>query len=321
MKRFLVGICVGILAPALLLPVAQAAYPERQITMLVGLAAGGANDLIARSLADCLKGILPQPVSVVNKTGGSASIATADVVRSRPDGYNLLLVYSPALTILPHINPNLPYKGPGDIQVASARVGAPNLLCSRSNAPWKTMMEMIDYARKNPGKVRLGHTGIGSLGHLTAEDVIQATGVEITLVPFTGASAATTAVLGGHVDLVPANPTPVLGHLKAGTLRALTVFEEKRLPAFPNVPCTKELGLKVGNHYTNYCVGGPKGLPREIVQTLDTACNKAFKTEAFQRFAQENVLVMDLRSPEEVAQMMESEWAFYKDFLKRVKLQ
>src|SRR5512138_2983150 len=114
---------------------AGAAYPERQINMVVGLAPGGSNDLFARTLAEALKGILPQPVVVVNKTGGSASIATSEVVHSRPDGYNLLTTYSPAVTILPHTNTNVPYKGPGNLQFVSPKGAIPIVLGSRSNAP------------------------------------------------------------------------------------------------------------------------------------------------------------------------------------------
>ncbi len=299
---------------------AGAGYPERPVTMLVGLAAGGANDLIARTLAESLKMHFSQPVSVVNKTGGAGSIATADVIQAKPDGYTLLMAYSAMVTILPHTNPNLPYKGPGNLQMISGGAIAPLLVASRSNAPWKTLAEMIDYARKNPGKVRLGHAGIGSLGHLCAEDLMQAAGIEITLVPFSGAAPAVTAVLGGHADLVASNPTPMLGHLRAGTLINLGVFEEKRVGEYPHVPTVRELGYSVGIHNSNYFVAAPKGLSKEIVQTLYTACNRALKSEAFQKFAKENVLVVDTRGPEETARQIENEWAFYGKFLKKVKL-
>ena len=302
-------------------PCTGAGYPERPVTMLVGLAAGGGNDLIARTLAEALKMYFPQPVSVVNKTGGGASIAAADVAQAKPDGYTLLVAYAPAITVLPHINPNLPYKGPGNFQMISGGAIAPILLASRNNAPWKTLPEMIDYARKNPGKVRLGHAGIGSLGHLCAEDLMQAARVEITLVPFTGAATAITAALGGHVDLVHSNPTPLLGHLRAGTIKNLAVFEDKRVGDYPNVPTVRELGYEVGTHNTNCFVAGPKGLPKEVVQTLSNACNKALKSETFQKFARENALIVDYQGPDELARKIESDWSFYGMFLKKVKLQ
>ena len=299
---------------------AGAVYPERPVNLLVGLAPGGANDVIARALADALKEFLPQPVSVVSKTGGAASIATAEVVQTRPDGYTLLMVYAPALTISPHTNRNLPYKGPWDLQMIAGRVAAPGLLASRSNAPWKTMPEMIEYARKNPRKVRLGHSGIGGMGHLSAEDIINTTGVEITLVPFTGAATATTAVIGGHVDLTISNPTPLLGHLRAGTIRNLATMERNRLSGLPDVPTMQELGYKVGAHSTNYFVAGPKGLPKEVVQTFHSAFGKAIKTQNFQRFVRENILVVDYRDPDELARQIKSEWEFYEKFIKNIKL-
>ena len=300
---------------------AEAAYPERQINMLVGLAPGGSNDIFARTLAEALKGILPQPVVVVNKTGGSASIATSEVVHSRPDGYNLVTLYSPAATIFPHTNPNLPYKGPGNLQFVSPMGIIPIVLGSRSNAPWKTLQEMIEYARKNPGKVKLGHTGIGSLAHLAGEDLNQAAKVDISLVPFTGTAPVVTAILGGHVDLVTTNPTPLLGALRAGTMRVLGIYTEKRSAAYPDVPTLKECGYKVGTHNTKYAVAGPKGLPKEVVQTLYNACTKAMKSEAFQKFTQGNEVTLDYGTLEEIAQNLQADWAFYEKFLQKVKLQ
>ncbi len=300
---------------------ADAAYPERQINMVIGLAPGGANDIFGRTLAEALKGILPQPVVVVNKTGGSASIATSEVVHARPDGYNLLTMYSPAVTILPHTNPNLPYKGPGNLQFVSPKGSVPIVLGSRSNAPWKTLQELIEYARKNPGKVKLGHTGIGSLAHLAGEDLNQAAKVDISLVPFTGTAPVVTAILGGHVDLVTTNPTPLLGALRAGTMRILAIFNEKRSPVYPDVPTLRELGYVVGKHDTKYAIAGPKGLPKDVVQTLYQACTKAMKSDSFQKFAQTNVVTVDYGSPEEVAQSLQADWDFYEKFLKKVKLQ
>jgi tripartite-type tricarboxylate transporter receptor subunit TctC len=321
MKHVLGFLFLLVLSVSFWVPGAVAAYPDRQITMVVGLAAGGSNDLLARSLAEALKGILSQPVVVVNKVGGSAGIATSEVVHSRPDGYNLLMVYSPAMTILPHTNPSLPYKGPGNIQFVSPMAVIPIVLGSRSNAPWKTLQEMIEYARKNPGKVKLGHTGIGSLAHLAGEDLNQAAKVNISLVPFTGTGPATTAVLGGHVDLVATNPTPLLGHLRAGTIRNLGIYTEKRAGEYPDVPTMRECGYGVGNHYTRYILGGPKGLPKEIVQTLYDACTKAMKSESFQKFSKENVVTLDYGTPEEIAVQVQADWNFYEKFLKKVKLQ
>jgi tripartite-type tricarboxylate transporter receptor subunit TctC len=313
---FLVMLSVSFLASA-----ASAGYPDRQINMLVGLAPGGSNDIFARTLAEALKGILPQPVVVVNKTGGSASIATSEVVHTRPDGYNLLTMYSPAVTILPHTNPNLPYKGPGNLQFVSPMGTIPIVLGSRSNAPWKTLQEMVEYARKNPGKVKLGHTGIGSLAHLAGEDLNQAAKVDISLVPFTGTAPVVTAILGGHVDLVTTNPTPLLGALRAGSMRVLGIYTEKRSPAYPDVPTLQERGFNVGNHNTRYVIAGPKGLPKEVVQTLYNACTKAMKSDSFQKFAQGNEVTLDYGTLEEIAKNLQADWGFYETFLKKVKLQ
>jgi len=299
-----------------------AGFPERPINLLVGLAAGGGNDVIARAQAEALKAFLPQPVTIVNKTGGGASIATADVVHAKPDGYTLLAAYEPALTILPHINPNVPYKGPNDFQMISGGAIAPLLVGSRTNVPWKTFPEMLAYARKNPGKVRLGHSGIGSLGYICAETLVQAADVDITLVPFTGAGQGITSLLGGHIDLININPTGLLtGHLRTGTARILAAYAETRNPLLPDVPSLKELGLNVGTHNTNCFVAGPKGMPKDVLQVLVTAFMKAQKSEGFQKFARENMLIVDTSTPEELARSVEKQWAAYRELLKKIKVQ
>lgn len=300
---------------------AASPYPEKPVTMLVGLAAGGANDLTARALAEAVKTYLPQPISIVNKTGGAASIATADVVHSRPDGYTLLMAYSPAVVLLPHLNPNLPYKGPGDLEMVCGVNISPLVLASRSNAPWKTMQEMLDHAKKNPGKIRLGQSGIGSVGHIFAEDLKQAARIDITVVPFAGAAPATTALLGGHIDLINTSPAPLIGHLKNGTIRNLAAYEKKRLARFPDVPTMRELGLEVIDRSPVYFVAGPKGLSKEVVQTLYQAFSRALKTESFQKFCNDTVHIVDEKSPEEVRKQQESDYDFYKQFFKRIKIE
>ncbi len=296
-------------------------YPERPVNMLVGLAAGGANDLTARALAEAVKQFFPKPITIVNKTGGAASIATTEAVQARPDGYTLIMAYSPALTILPHMNPNLPYKGPGDLQMICGVNVAPIVLADRTDSPWKTVQEMFDYARKNPGKIRLGHSGIGSVGHIFAEDLKQTTRLDITVVPFTGAAPATISLLGSHIELINTNPAPLMGHLRSGKVRNLAIYDQKRLSRFPEVPTFREIGLNVIDRSPSFYVAGPKGLPKEVIQTLYQAFNKAIKKENFLKFCHDNILVPDDKNPDDLQRHQESEYLFYGDLFKRIKVQ
>ena len=296
-------------------------YPERPVTMLVGLAAGGANDLIARALAEATKAYFPQPITIINKPAGGGSLATAELVQARADGYTLIMGYGPAFTFQPYLTPHLPYKGPKDFSMVTGVAIVPLIIAGRSDAPWKGMQEFLDYAKKNPGKIRLGTGGIGSLGHIVGEDLKQAAQVDITLVPFSGAATAITAMLGGHVEAVHSNPSPLMGHLRAGTIRNLAIYEEKRVARFPDVPTLRELSYDVVTRGSYYFVAGPKGLPGELIQTLHNAFSKALRSEKFQKFAQDNVLIVDSKGPEDLRQRLEADYSFYGEFVKRVKVQ
>ena len=192
-------ITLSILISALPSLISAAGYPEKPVTMLVGFPNGGPTDLVARALSESVKPYFAKPVVVVNKPGGNSTIATADLIHSKPDGYTIGTLFSPALTISP-FQSRLPYKGPGDITPLIAAIRSASFLAVRGDAPWKTMKEFIDFAKSNPGKIRVGTPGIGSGGHIHLESLKQATKTDITHVPFEGAAPMITSLLGGHIE-------------------------------------------------------------------------------------------------------------------------
>ena len=297
------------------------AYPRKPVKFIVPASAGAAADLAARTLAEAMKPFFPQPIAVINKPGGAASVGTAEVVQSPADGYTVGQGYGPAVCLQPYLNKDLPYKGPADIQSIVSMGNAPIVIASKTDAPWKTLQEMVAYAKANPGKIRSGSSGIGGMSHIMLEELKRTAGVDITHVPFAGAAPSVPALLGGHIEISMANPTPFLPHVHSGAMRILGVFEDKRIDIFPDSPAVQELGYAVHNIGTYYFIFAPKGTPKNAVQMLYEAFLKAEKTEAYQKWCKENGMLLDYKGPEDLKKILDNDYAFYADLLKRgVKL-
>jgi tripartite-type tricarboxylate transporter receptor subunit TctC len=233
-------------------------YPEKPATMLVGFPNGGPADLVARALAETVKPFFAKPVIVVNKPGGSSAIATAELIRSAPDGYTLCTVFSPAVTISPFVT-SLPYKGPSDLQPIINAIKSVSFFIVRGDAPWRTMKEALEYAKANPGKLRVGSPGIGSGGHLCLENLKELSKIDMTHVPFEGAAPMIAALLGGHIEAIQGSSGgAVSGLLKAGKVKFLANYDAKRVSLFPEVPTFTEMGYNVMDATSYYYVGAPK---------------------------------------------------------------
>ena len=294
-------------------------YPGRPVTMIVPMPPGGPMDLTARMLAESVKPYLPQPVIVVNKAGGAGVIGINEAVQSAHDGYTLGLLAGNFFTYGPYLQ-DYPFKG-GTVSLQPIITGTdfPLILYDRPDAPWKTFKEMLDYAKANPGKIRIGHAGVYGAGHLTLELMKQSTGANVTIVPYNGFAPLVAALMGGHVEGACINPGPGIGHMKAGKVRFLLAFSEKRLPDLPDVPSVREAGYNFRLESSYYFVGGPKGLSKEVVQTLYAAFRKGKETEQFQEFSRKNLSIVNHASPEEMADYLNSAHAFYAEFSKKLK--
>lgn len=318
-----IGIMAGISALLLGLGSCLAAdYPEKPVQAIVGFPPGGPADISIRALAEAVKPYFPQPVSVVNKPGGGSVLATNEVVKSEPDGYTLGLLDISALAVSPHLATGLPYRGPDDVAPIISVTTAKCIFAVKADAPWKTMQEVIAYAKANPDKLRIGNAGIGTTTHIHFMS-LNLLGVPMTQVPFTGAAPAVTALLGGHIEGIVMNITPVLPHVKAGKLKYLALFTEARMPQVPElegVPTLKELGYNVITEGTAYFLAAPKKTPPHIVNMLYQAFLKAEKSDYFRNFADTNVLALDYKDPAELSKELKSSYDFYTDFLKKAGL-
>ena len=292
-----IAIAVVVLSSLALASPVTGQYPERPVTLIAPFPAGGAVDIVARGLAEAVKKHLPKPVAVVNRPGAAGTIGISEVVQAKPDGYTLGLGAVAILTVQPHLTA-LPYRTPDDYLAVMKLVTLQVVVFVRSDSPWKTAQELLEHARANPGKVKVGVPGIGTILHLDLEHLKLLAKVDLTVVPFEGPQQIP-ALLGGHVDMAMAHPAPVLPHVKAGKIRVIGVFQEKRNPLFPDAPTFKELGydITLGVYYPLIV---PKGTPKPVVQTLHDAFKKALAEPSFVELMKKSDIDIEYQGPEAI---------------------
>jgi len=266
--------------PGFMNPAASpAAYPEKPVTMICVFPAGGAMDMTARALSEAAKKYFPKPFAVVNRPGAAGTIGTAEAIQAKPDGYTIGITAVAVLTVQPH-RTKLPFGPPEDYTPIIKLVNQPVVLAVKQDSPWKTIQEFLEYGKANPGKLRVGCPGIGTIPMLDAEQLKMMSRVDLTTVPFAGGAESVPAMLGGHIEAVSQHPSEVMAHVKAGKARVLLVFEEKRNVLFPDAPTAKELGYDIimGVYYL---LIGPKGLSPQTVTLIHDAAKKSMEDPIF----------------------------------------
>ncbi|RBL79530.1 tripartite tricarboxylate transporter substrate binding protein [Streptomyces cavourensis] len=256
-------------------------YPERPVTLVVGYAAGGATDIVARLVAKALTEELGQTIVVENKTGANSNIGAEIVSRAAPDGYTLY-VGSIANTINRSLYTQLNYDFVKDFKPIGLLATIPNILVVNPKVPIKSVQEYIAYAKKNPGKLTCASSGSGSSIHLSCELFKMRTGTDILHVPYRGSGPAVADLLGGQVDSMFDNLPSSLPHVQAGKLRAIGVTSPERLPAVPDVPTLAESGLPGFDVESWFGLMAPAGTPQAVVDRLNQAMNKALANPALQ---------------------------------------
>lgn len=306
MLRKLIALCLlgGALASAATGKVqAQGTFPDRPITLVCPLPAGGGVDIAMRGLAQEMQTILGQPVLVESRAGAGGTIAGNYIAQAKPDGYTVGLFQS--TQAIPEVYSEFqkpPYTSEQICPVArymSLVFGLP----SRAGAPWKTMNELIAYIKANPGKVKWGRTiGIGHPLQLLTYSLLKKQDLKVIEVPFKGAADAITSLLGGHIDVAfGVSVTATAGHVKADRLSVLAIHNPTRLKGMPDVPTFTELGLDPGVMpiYNTFFV--PKGTPDAVVAKLRDAIKKAIETPTLIEYAKKNDYELYYGSEEDVA--------------------
>src|SRR5215472_268002 len=245
-------------------------FPSRPIKLVVGFAAGGTTDYMARLLADRLRGPLGQPVVVENRTGANGALGAELVAKAEPDGYTLYFTTAGVVTVYPHLKPT-PYDPIRDF-VGVARVAFNStMLVVNTATPIKSARDLAALARQKPGKVTVAITGLGSVSHLGAELVQAAAGIKLVEVPYRGAAPAMTDLLGGQLDALFGDGPTVIAQIGAGKIRAIAATSHARSEIFPDVPTFLEQGFAETAADQWAGVMAPAGTPLPIVMRLNSA--------------------------------------------------
>jgi tripartite-type tricarboxylate transporter receptor subunit TctC len=244
-------------------------YPTKSITMIVPFPPGGLADIVARPVAEAMSRELGQPVVIENKGGAGGGIGMGAAARAKPDGYTVLLALS-SLTVIPEADALLgrsPMFLLNDLRPIARYTADPTVLAVRADAPWKTVKEFVEDARKRPGAINYGSSGNYGTMHVPMEILAQSAGIKLTHVPFTGAAPAVVAMLGGQIDAVSTGPATVLQHVKAGKIRVLGHWGNGPLASLPDVSSLKDLGFNA--EYAQWSgLFIPSGTPEPIAQRL-----------------------------------------------------
>jgi len=286
------------LTAAVAMPAAQAAYPERPLTLINPYAAGGPADVVARSLGRALEKSLGQPVVVENKPGGGASIGTGFVARAKPDGYTLLLGTSAGHAVTPLMQ-KTPYDGVDGFAFCSVVAVQPIMLVVNPSRGIRNVAELLARAKAEPGKLSYGSAGVGGATHLGAELFQQAAHVQLNHIPYAGASPAINDVVGGQIDLAMLNLSASLPFIRQGRLIALAYAADKRSALLPDVPTLDEAGVPGAQAATWYSLAAPAGTPPDIVQRLSSAVRAVNDDPDYRRVMQEQAIELMSLTPAE----------------------
>ena len=269
--------CSGLLL--ILVPVFAFAqqYPTKPVNLIVTFAPGGTLDASTRMLAVKAEKFLGQPLVVSNVGGGAGSVALGQVVKKRPDGYDITSCTSTGIIRLPQLR-SVPYS-PEDFIPIMHFAAVQSGVVVKSDSPYKTFSDLVEYARKNPGKANYATSGVVSPMHMAMEFVADKEKIQWTHVPYAGGAPGLAAVLGGHVTAM-SDSTEWLPHVKEGSLRLLVTHGERRMKSLPNVPTMRELGYDFINE-TVFMIAAPKGTPAPVIKKLDEALHKGMEDPEF----------------------------------------
>ena len=300
---------------------AQDKYPIRPIELVIPFSAGGSADLAARTYADDLSKALKVSIYAVNRAGGSGIQGVAFVTKSKKDGYTLLGVTDTPLIIMPAISKEVTYDPVKDL-VPIGHLGYANTLFAvRADAPYKTLKDLIDYARQNPGKLKCGVGGIGNEGNFNMVLLNSKEKINITSVPFLSGGEALPALLGGHVDL-SSNTVATLGsQIKAGKLRGLAIASKKRHPDFPDIPSMAELGHPDITFAVWFGLFAPTGVPRHVIDVLTPVVAKVFQSPAVTKRCDTLGIVHEYLGPAELGKLLETQVGTIEKVAREVGMQ
>lgn len=318
-RRTLLAAAAGL---AMVCQTAQAAYPDHPITMIVPFAAGGPTDVVGRIMAKFMGQELGQSVVVENRTGAGGMIGIETIRRAAPDGYTVGIAPASTHGVASNIYTRINYDPVGDFEAIGQLVKAPGvLIASPATVPDCKLPAFLAQLKAKPEGFRFGSAGVGSLSHMTGEQFLVVTGTTMLHVPYRGLAPAMTDLYGGQIDAIFDNVSSALPHIQGGKVCALAVQSDQRLPSLPDVPTYAELGLNDMNHPTWFGLIAPKGVPTDVVKTLNTALNKALALpEVREAYARLSVVPVPT-TPAEFSQTIKNEITHWKEITDKSNFQ
>ena len=298
---------------------AQAAWPDKPVTLVVPYSAGGPTDVVARVLAVPMGHSLGQTVVVENTVGAGGTIAPARVAKARNDGYTIL-IHHMGMATAPALYKKLPYNPLTDFEYIGQVLDVPMTLLSRKDFPANNFSELLEYVKKNQDKVSLANAGIGAVSQLCGMLFMDRIGVKLTTVPYKGAGPAMNDLMGGQVDLLCDQTTqtaPVIADGKRAKVFGVTTAQ--RLASMPNIPTLDEQGLKGFDLKVWHGMYAPKGTPKEVIDQLNKALNMALKDDNVRKRIAElssDLVSPDKATPESLRKQLESETARWAKVIK-----
>ena len=300
--------------------VAAQTYPTRPIKIVVPYAAGGAVDIVARTVGQPLGDALKQAVVVENRPGASANIGMEAVAKAAPDGYTLLMASNGIATNMA-LFPQLTFDGQRDFAPV-ARIGyAPLVIVVPAASPAKSLQDLIAMAKKDPGKLTFASAGNGSSGHLAGELLKSKAGIDVLHVPYKGGAPAITDLLGERISFMPINPVEVIAHIRAGKLRALAVASDARFALLPDVPTVSEAGLAGYDASVWWGIVAPAKTSADIVKQINAETNNVLAQPAVASKLAELGVVVTPGTPEQLGAFIKSQTELWYGVIKAAKIQ
>jgi tripartite-type tricarboxylate transporter receptor subunit TctC len=294
-------------------------YPKAPINLVIPVAAGDAADIAGRAMADELSRLLNVPVVITNKPGAGGVLGAGEVARARKDGYTILLTVNSALTFRPVLDPKtVPYDTAKDLIPLGFATRTPAVLVIRSDAPFADFASLVARAKTAPGSVRIGSAGVGSAGHIFIETVNALTGATMTMVPYTGASPAVTAVLGGFIDGAVVSLGAVTAHLKSGAMRGIVMSSP--FAEFPQIPTLVRLGYPENGLGVWMAFFAPSGVPSDVTGVLVPAIEKVVKSPSLAAKLVPLGMSPEYQPPDAQIAEMRSEYRTVETVARKVKL-
>jgi tripartite-type tricarboxylate transporter receptor subunit TctC len=316
MCLFLVLLAGGVLG---VVPLAAQDYPKGPIQLVVPFSSGGATDIFWRTLGEQFSKNLKANIAIVNKPGGGGIVGMSTVVTAKPDGYTLCAGNSDTLDITPLFTKDIPFDTINDLTYMVKVANFPQTLAVRTDSPFKTIDDVIAFARANPKKLKASTPGFGTNPYMALQLLNYDAKAEIVPVNFTGGGENVTAVLGGHVDLGAVALPPVKSQVLAGKIRILAIFSKERHPLYPDIPTAYEKGYRQTLVDTGMGLVGPKGLPAEVIQTWEAVVQATLKDPAVISAIHKFDFVPDYQTGDQYKKEITDEFALFKKIVAQSK--